>query len=151
MRKSRIVYFPLFSTPLLAFLDSTNFFSLFTSECQNYESLTGADRKTTYYSHSTCDDTLGPNWFRFQGAAGTRMPTSCPPINSCDTSAPGWLNGGHPTVADGRVTRQVYFSWESCCHWSTNIQVRNCGSFYVYYLSGTPDNNHCDLRYCGTD
>ncbi|XP_020628523.1 pancreatic secretory granule membrane major glycoprotein GP2-like isoform X1 [Orbicella faveolata] len=77
------------------------------------------------------------------------MPTSCPPKFRCNTNAPGWLNGGHPTVADGKVTRQVCFHWVSKCCWkTTNIEVRNCGSFYVYRFSGTPT---CNLRYCGSD
>ena len=77
------------------------------------------------------------------------MPTACVPINRCNTRATGWLNGNHPTVADGQVTRQVCFHWSSnCCYWLTNIQVRNCGEYFVYLLSGTPA---CSLRYCGTD
>ena len=96
-----------------------------------------------------CDSGIGPGWFRFQGSAGTRLPTSCPPYNRCGTHAPAWLNGGHPTVADGQVSRQVCFHWtSSCCDWSTNINVTNCGSYYLYYLSGTPA---CRLRYCGTN
>ena len=123
---------------------------LFSSECHTYQRLASADRKVTNGSSNiVCDNLLGPGWFRFQGAAGTRMPTSCPPTWRCGTHATGWLNGGHPTVADGNITRQVCFHWSSnCCHWSTNIQVRNCGSFYVYYFHGTPA---CHLRYCGTD
>jgi len=118
-------------------------------ECTTYSSLTSGNRKTTYVSKSyLCDSNLN-GWYRFQGAAGTRMPTSCPLKDRCDTSATGWLNGGHPTVAAGKVTRQVCFHWYSgCCSWSTSIEVRNCGSFYVYHLSSTPD---CSLRYCGTD
>ncbi|CAH3171167.1 unnamed protein product, partial [Porites lobata] len=123
-----------------------------TSECQNYGSLNNADRKITYTTnHSYCDYGIGPGWFRFEGSAGTRMPTSCPPKYRCGTRAPGWMNGGHPTVADGQVSRTVCFHWTSgCCDWSTNIKVRNCGSYYVYYLSGTP-NSFCSLRYCGTN
>ena len=119
-------------------------------ECITYTSLTSGDRKTTYTTSSPqCDRNL-KGWYRFQGAAGTRMPTSCPPKNRCSTQATGWLNGGHPTVADGRVTRQVCFHWNSnCCIWSDNIQVRNCGHFYVYYLS--PPSAGCFLRYCSTD
>ena len=126
------------------------YFPLYTSECQNYQSLTSADRKLTYsFLSIQCDNGLGPGWFRFQGAAGNRMPTSCPPMYRCNTASTGWLNGGHPTVADGKVTRQVCFHWKSnCCLHYTNIEVRNCDSFYVYYFSGTP---HCSLRYCGTD
>ena len=122
---------------------------LFTTECQNYVSLNTADRKITYPNYNTyCDNAIGPGWFRFEGSAGTRMPTSCPPKNRCDAHAPGWINGGHPTVADGQVSRQVCFHWSSCCWETTNIKVRNCGSYYVYYLNGTPN---CNARYCGTD
>ena len=120
-------------------------------ECTSYSSLTSDDRKITYGSGGLCDKNLN-GWYRFQGAAGTRMPTSCPPKQRCGTIVPGWLNGGHPTVADGKVIRQVCFHWSSgCCMWSTNIQVRNCGSFYVYHFNGTPNNNQCDFRYCGSD
>ncbi|CAH3186610.1 unnamed protein product, partial [Porites evermanni] len=124
------------------------FFSI--SECQNYASVNSGDRNITYNSYyDYCDSGIGPGWFRFEGSAGTRMPTSCPPTYRCGTDATGWLNGGHPTVADGQVSRQVCFHWSgSCCLWSTNIKVRNCGSYYVYYLNGTPT---CDLRYCGTN
>ncbi len=88
-------------------------------------------------------------WYRYQGAAGTRMTTSCPPIYRCNGDASGWLNGGHPAVADGIVTRQACFHWVSNCCWRTaNIQVRNCGSYYVYHL-GDPGCHWCP--YCGTD
>ena len=123
------------------------FFSL--SECQNYGGLNSYTRKITYSYGSYCDSGIGPGWFRFEGSAGTRMTTLCPPGYRCGTHATGWLNGGHPTVADGQVSRQVCFHYsQNCCHWSTNIKVRNCGSYYVYYLNGTPN---CSLRYCGTN
>ena len=39
-------------------------------------------------------------------------------------------------------------SWTAgCCEFSTNIKVRNCGSYYVYYLNGIPT---CYGRYYGT-
>ena len=123
------------------------FFSI--SECQNYGSLNSGDRKITYTTRgSNCDKGIGPGWFRFEGSAGTKMSTSCPPYYRCGTYATGWLNGGHPTVADGQVNRTVCFHWTAgCCEWSTNIKVRNCGSYYVYYLHGSPV---CYGRYCGT-
>ena len=120
------------------------------TECQNYYSLNSGKRKITYTSyHGYCDRGMTHGWYRFEGAAGKRMPSSCPPTWRCSTHAPGWLTGGHPNVADGQVNRTVCFHWSSrCCRWSTTIQVRDCGSFYVYYLSGTPN---CYLRFCGTD
>ena len=124
----------------------------FISECQNYGSLNSGDRKITYpNNHGYCDSAIGPGWFRFERSAGTRMPTSCPPEYRCGTHVTGWLNGGNPTVADGQVSRKVCFHLlANCCRWSTNIKVRNCGSYYVYYLNGTPG-GFCNLRYCGTN
>ena len=119
-------------------------------DCTSYSNLTSGDRKTMNIRASFQYDSNLKGWYRFQGAPGTRMPSSCPPTDTCDTSAKSWLNGRHPTVADGRVTRQVCFHYSSnCCNWSTNIEVRNCGSFNVYRFSGTPVG--CNLRYCGSD
>ena len=125
-------------------------FSSFVSECRNYGSLTSVTRRTSYNGYYYyCDNNLGPGWFRFQGSAGTRMATSCTSYQRCGTHYTGWLSGGHPSVADGQVTRTVYFrSYYSCYYYSTSIKVRNCGSYYVYYLSGTPAG--CYLRYCST-
>ncbi|XP_068703631.1 uncharacterized protein [Montipora foliosa] len=117
------------------------------SECRTYSTLSSYDRKINYYSTQYCDSGIGRAWFRFQGAAGTRMPTSCPPRYRCNTRGSGWLSGGHPSVADGRVSRTVCFHYYSCCTYSTTIQVRNCGSFYVYYLRSSPC---CNCRYCST-
>lgn len=121
------------------------------SECQNYQSLNSADRKITYTTyHGYCDSSITPRWYRFEGAAGTRMPTSCTPDWRCGAHGTSWLANGHPSVADGEVTRRVCFSWSaSCCSYSVSpIKVRNCGSYYVYYLIST---NACYYRYCGTD
>ena len=124
-------------------------FSSFVSECQNYGSLNSGTRRTTYSYSYYCDSSLGPGWFRFQGSADTRMATSCTSYKRCGTYYTGWLSGGHPTVAAGQVTRTVYFrSYYSFYYYSTSIKVRNCGSYYVYYLSGTPAG--CYLRYCST-
>ena len=118
-------------------------------ECQTYQTLTSSKRKATWSSSSVECDSSKSGWYRFTEGAGRKMPTTCVPMNRCNTHATGWLNGNHPTVADGQVTRQVCFHWSSnCCYWSTNIQVRNCGEYFVYLLSGTPG---CSLRYCGTD
>lgn len=94
-----------------------------------------------------CDDALS-GWYRFSGEAGNKMPESCVPIQHCNTRGPGWLNGSHPSVADGPVRRKVCFHsfLGKCCLQSTYIIVRNCGGFYVYKLHRPPS---CNLRYCG--
>ena len=122
-------------------------------ECTNYTSLSSNDRKMTYgrVRYDQCDKNIGPAWLRFEGEAGTRMASSCPPRESCDASSPGWMNGDHPSVAEGQVTRQACFhTSKGTCGLSTDIKVRNCGRYYVYYLRGTPDST-CMLRYCGSD
>lgn len=120
-------------------------------ECQTYQNLTSPTRNALWaftFSNVQCDSSLS-GWYRFIKRAGTKMATACVPKNRCNTHATGWLNGCHPTVADGQVTRQACFHWSSnCCNWSTYIQVRNCGEYFVYLLRGIPV--ACSLRYCGT-
>ena len=82
----------------------------YSAECQNYQILNGTGRNINYNTTSTACDSGLSGWYRFQGAAGTRMPTSCPSANRCNTHATGWLNGGHPTVAEGSATKQVCFN-----------------------------------------
>ena len=84
-------------------------FLLSVDGCKNYEVLSEADRAQTNTSRNStkCDDKLLTGWYRFQGAAGDRMADKCVPQFHCGTDAPGWLNGTHPTVAEGVVTRTV--------------------------------------------
>ncbi|XP_022787084.1 uncharacterized protein LOC111327217 isoform X1 [Stylophora pistillata] len=122
------------------------------SECYNHSYLQDAERGmghyNGYYGNVDCDyHTLQSGWYRFLGAAGTEMPTSCVGRYRCGTSVTGWLNGQHPSVADGIVYVQVCFHWSSsCCLWSTYIRVRNCSGFYVYELVPL---SICDSRFCG--
>ena len=118
-------------------------------ECSNYNYLEEGDRAVGNKNQSPlkCDRSLKEGWYRFRGNAGNEMASSCPPKQRCGTHAPGWLNGSHPSVAEGAVQRQVCFHWSSgCCQWENNIQVRNCSGYYVYRLKAPPA---CSLRYCG--
>lgn len=92
-------------------------------------------------------DWNGAGWYRIAGPAGTALPEATPGTYACGTDAPGWLNGAHPSVADGIVSRQVCFDFfGDPCSWSTDVNVLNCGSFYLYELPEAPE--EC-LRYCG--
>lgn len=116
--------------------------------CRNYQTLSDAERKRDFATvyPPQCDDKLN-DWYRFEGDAGKQMATTCPPANRCDADIPGWLNGAHPTVAEGEVKRKVCFHQaEDCCKKERSIQVKNCGSYYIYRITGTPA---CKLRYCG--
>ena len=116
-------------------------------ECTEYMWLTDADRRYAYYNSNQpkCDNYLS-GWYRFGGAAGTRMSTSCQSHYRCQATYPGYLYGGHPSVNDGKVSRTVYFYNNNCYSYSHTIQVINCANlYYVYELNGVYT---CDSRYC---
>ncbi|XP_022795937.1 neurogenic locus notch homolog protein 1-like isoform X3 [Stylophora pistillata] len=120
-------------------------------ECKHYQVLSDRERAAGVHRGNTlkCDqrDLVTPKWYRFTGAAGTQMPTSCVPKHYCGTHAPGWLTGSHPTRVGEVVNRKVCFHWGSnCCSWSASVQIKRCNGFYVYKLVRTPV---CWLRYCG--
>ncbi|XP_066022422.1 uromodulin-like [Pocillopora verrucosa] len=120
--------------------------------CYHYQSLSDASRKSSYKTpqyQEVCDDQLPEEWYRFVGAAGTKMPTTRVPAFRCGTNWPGWLDGVHPTVEDGKVNRKVCFNdINSDCKAIKNISVINCGSYFIYKLFRPPD---CFMRYCATD
>ena len=128
----------------------TNLVSPQHEKCSGYTWLSETSRNQNSGSASNCDSNLS-GWYRFGGGAGTKIATSCVPSNRCGTHASGWMNGVHPTVADGEVTRTVCFSYNSCCSWSNEIKVVNCGQYYVYKLMSTSAAHPCNLGYCGSD
>ena len=120
--------------------------------CINYTVLDEADRAQGKASQplTRSDRNLVTGWYRFQGDAGDRMPDKCVLRFRCGTKHPGWLNGTHPTIADGEVTRTVCFSAKTnCCSWNATIKVKNCSSYYVYELQRPRSSWPRRLRYCG--
>ncbi|XP_078592863.1 uncharacterized protein LOC144871361 [Branchiostoma floridae x Branchiostoma japonicum] len=106
-------------------------------------------QQTNDGTQNMCDNGFAGEWYRFTGAAGEAMPTQAPPsVHRCGTDAPMWMNGQHPTLADGEVSRQACAFWGSnTCRWDTTIQVRACsGGYFVYKLPAAPV---CSLVYCG--
>lgn len=95
-----------------------------------------------------CDSAMKVKWYRFTGNGGSSLPETCPAKKHCDANAPGWLKGGHPTVARGEVSRKVCFHWGSnCCAFNKWIKVVNCSGYYVYEFQRM---SGCYLRYCST-
>ena len=95
-----------------------------------------------------CDRTLPWGWYRFTSYVGGEMPTSIVRPYRCGTVAPIWLKGKHPSVADGTVTRKACinaFNINNGCAQSFSIKIRNCSTFYVYYLRPTYS---CAVVYC---
>ena len=147
----------------LSFLDFFFFWCLFFSlvyPCHHYQTLNSSDRNINYAKSSAelCDSFLPWDgaWYRFQGAAGTRLPTDCPPIDRCRTKFPGWLNvTDKPLPPEGVTEKSIkvcfkrpYHDDNNCCATEHVIHIKNCSSYFVYKLFRTPA---CPLRYCGTD
>ena len=125
-----------------------NLFSGNKTECVQHNTIDDDSRYYNYYQsygNDKCDQHLQEGWYRF--VTHKLMNTNCGySDNYCNTDHPGWLNGNHPSVEEGVVTRTVCFNSGSCsCNYGTDIKVLNCGSFYVYKLKPTPT---CNLRYC---
>jgi len=119
--------------------------------CHHYQNLTDAERKydNAVISPGKCDVQLrNEGWHRFQGAAGTKMATKSPGFSKCGADFPVWLNGTHPTVAEGTVRRNVCFNRGVECKKRSFVDVKNCTSYYVYNFYAS---FNCNFRYCGTD
>ena len=117
--------------------------------CTNYTVLSEADRAqgNAQPPYSKSDRGLVTGWYRFQGAAGDGIADKCVPMDRCGTNHRGWLDGMHPSVTEGVVTRTVCYSYLHVCCWLSNfIKVKNCSSYYVYELPRTPFKTS---RYCG--
>ncbi|XP_055522313.1 pancreatic secretory granule membrane major glycoprotein GP2-like [Leucoraja erinacea] len=55
------------------------------------------------------DKNLAKGWYRFYSFGGWRIPETTVPANHCSGKNAGWLNGSHPSVNEGEVTRTVCF------------------------------------------
>ncbi len=122
--------------------------------CYNYTMLDEPWRSTsnTYGLHSyyMCDTSVSwSGWYRlFINGLSAHIPDTCVAQQSCGTYIALWIHGGHPTVKDGVVTRDVCGHWGSyCCYvGSYPIKVKACpGNYYVYELVHPTG---CNFAYC---
>ena len=91
-------------------------------------------------------DWRGPNWYRVVSPAGSKIPETDVEPRHCNTFATGWLNGTHPSIPHEVVSRTICFhTTGDSCDYTTDVKIRNCGEYFLYYLSEVPI---CDLRYC---
>ncbi|KAI8500663.1 Oncoprotein-induced transcript 3 protein [Branchiostoma belcheri] len=131
-----------------------------TDECNNYQELSDPWRSVLNHKPEAqwddviCDgnDTavgVDEGWYRFTGEAGDRMPVQAPTMYRCGAHAGVFMNGQHPFIEEGVVTRQACAHYsDNTCYWSWDIKVRACpDGYYVYKL---PKPVTCKLAYCGT-
>ncbi|XP_051722691.1 adhesion G protein-coupled receptor E3-like isoform X2 [Ctenopharyngodon idella] len=122
--------------------------------CHNYTVLDNPWRSinNTYglHSYNMCDQSVSwSGWYRlFINNMSAQIPDTCVAQQSCGTNVPLWIRGGHPTVEDGVVTRDVCgYAGSYCCYYgSYPIKVKACpGNYYVYELVSPTD---CNFAYC---
>ncbi|CAH3143575.1 unnamed protein product, partial [Pocillopora meandrina] len=84
-------------------------------ECNQQKILNDSDRHSDFgRGDRKCDNHLTEDWYRFSAGAGTSIPTHCLPHHRCGTDLPGWMDGAHPTVDEGVVSRKVCFHGYEC-------------------------------------
>ena len=119
------------------------------AQCTSYSNLDGNARSTTLGTGSNCDNGLAANWYRFTGSyvrLASLNTGGIPAVSLCGTDATGYFNGNHPTTQGTNVSGTACFNWSgNTCAMSTSVQITNCGSYYVYYLTPT---SGCSYSYC---
>uniref|UniRef100_UPI00398F6FFC uncharacterized protein n=1 Tax=Pristiophorus japonicus TaxID=55135 RepID=UPI00398F6FFC len=126
--------------------------SALTDPCENHTVLDQPWRSTDCggtecIGNYRCDQDLVQGWYRFKSSGGKKIPETVVPEYHCSTLGSGWLNGTHPTVGQGEVTRTVCFSWDGDnCYLTREIKIKNCTSYSVYQLKPTNPTG-CDV-YC---
>ncbi|XP_050958356.1 adhesion G protein-coupled receptor E3-like [Labeo rohita] len=118
--------------------------------CYNYTVLDNPWRSTNYGLDSNCDQYVTwSGWYRlFINNVSAQIPDTCVAHGHCGTEFSLWIRGGHPTVQDGVVTRDVCANYSSyCCFFgSYPIKVKACPDNYYVYELVSP--TQCDSAYC---
>ena len=137
---------------------SVNFFIIGDQgdSCDDYFVLNDPTRNSEYLGEAYCDQLgysyvspgwQGAAWYRMAEPAGTTIPEKPVENMQCNTLSTGWLNGHHPTTAGETINGKVCFNVGSnTCHEETQIQIKHCTSYYLYYLVEAGSFS----RYCST-
>ena len=120
--------------------------------CGSYKSLDNPYRSTGYVAREgidpmICDYDLQTGWYRFVNEVGGKMPETKVGRGHCGTIAPIWMQGQHPSTAEGTVDRTACVNFNNqyggCI--PIAIKVRNCTDFFVYRLVAPYG---CHMAYC---
>lgn len=123
--------------------------------CQSAIQLSDESRAVFTVSSSTTYDS-GGGWYRFMGRAGNSMLHYDPRGNygRCSSAAQGYLATPPPTGYYPIQGKVCFRYGNNHCYWPTyNVQVKNCGAYFVYYLPSTYSVNYLYyryMRYCGS-
>ncbi|KAI7796894.1 hypothetical protein IRJ41_008840 [Triplophysa rosa] len=107
---------------------AVSFSSISDDPCYNYESLDRPWRATT--GLVICDEVFSwSGWYRlYHYGMNIQMPETCVNGYSCGSELSLWLNGPHPQIEDGVVTREVcggnYWSGTCCDYKFKPIRVK---------------------------
>ena len=130
------------------------------TSCNDYHVLNDPTRNMEFgflntFSDDTNDDNYrtspdwhGPGWYRFGMPAGNTIPEEPVENKHCNTLATGWLNGNHPAPGN-TIDGTICFNWSgNICYEQTQIQIKHCNQYFLYYL---PDPPGCNYRYCASN
>jgi hypothetical protein len=82
---------------------------------------------SSFFSNST--------WYRFTDTNSFNfLPETAPSYGTCGGGDTGWLNGSHPTIAQGQVSSILCFvtSGTRNCSLSTSVTAVQCFGFFLY-------------------
>ncbi|XP_048009715.1 adhesion G protein-coupled receptor E3-like isoform X2 [Megalobrama amblycephala] len=118
--------------------------------CYNYTVLDNPWRSINNTNNTMCDQPVSwSGWYRlFINGLSAHVADTCVAQQRCGTYYSLWIRGGHPTVKDGVVTRDVCgYAGSFCCFYgSFPIKVKACpGNYYVYELVRPA---FCNSAYC---
>ncbi|XP_033742340.1 von Willebrand factor D and EGF domain-containing protein-like [Pecten maximus] len=121
-----------------------------TDPCQadNHVIMNDPTRFTTYQTVQTsvrCDTDLVKQWYRIPFGS---VATTPPPVYRCGTDQPVWIQPETlPATGESKLVTICLRTQSDVCAATGYIEVKNCGSFYVYELRQlNPD--YCNLAYC---
>ena len=84
------------------------------------------------------------------GNAGNALASkNAPSQGTCGTMVRLYLEDDHPFFGEGEVTMRVCAAeGDAACKYDMNIQVINCGAFYLYKLHDLRECSGNPWRYC---
>lgn len=121
----------------------------------NLKDLNEGDRSVSYKDATDkCDFKDLENewnfWYKVSGNAGNALAAvEVPKKKHCGTTDRVYLNASHPLPGDGQVNRKVCMATkDGDCAQEGEIQVINCGAFYLYKLDEIRRGCSTPWRYC---